>query len=138
MVAGDNDHQNAGGRQKDELDLIEHLAVAGDGGGDADVAREFGEQVRGVLGAGVERTLVEQLFAEPGELGGEDAAGEVGPGELAESLGGGNAAGGGVGLVEVAVVGELPAMMLRMVAALRPSLRRRAMMREATGSPVSM
>ena len=57
VVAGDNDHQDAGRRQEDELDLIEHLAMAGNGGGDADVARELGKQVRGVLGAGVSALL---------------------------------------------------------------------------------
>ena len=68
---------------------------------------QLGQQMRGVLGAGVQAALIRQLLPQTGQLGGQNPAGQIGAGELAEGLGRWDPAGGSVRLIEVAVIGQL-------------------------------
>jgi len=105
-VAEDDDHEDAGVGQGDELDLVEDLGGGGDAGDDADVAGQGREYVRNQLGALLGRLGLVQLLAQALDAR-ERAGAREGADVEAEGLGRGDAAGGGVGLVEVAEVREV-------------------------------
>ncbi len=107
MIARDYHHQHTAVGQGDQLDVLQLRARIRNGGGDAHAARHIHEHARSVFDALLDRFEAPVFGAQALELGGGHSAQRQRLDVAAKSLFGGNAPGGGMGLVQIAFFVEV-------------------------------
>ena len=106
-VARDQNHEDAAVGERQQLNLVEHLSAGGHGGGDSDVLRQLGEDVRGALDARLHGFDFAHLGAHALRGGRRHAARDQRPDIEPECLLGRQAAGRGVGLRQIALIRQV-------------------------------